>query len=92
MNTAEEPWSRRRSASSSILTNRLRLSRGDTYSFVTDGSTRSRTISGESVEDAAMVSFELTRAPNVEWCVFEERAGMGPALDHSEGMAVFLTP
>jgi hypothetical protein len=40
----------------------------------------------------AIVSREPTRTPNVEWCVFEERAGIGPALDHSEGMTVYLTP
>jgi hypothetical protein len=40
----------------------------------------------------AIVTREPTRSPNVEWCVFEERPGIGPALDHSEGMTVFLTP
>jgi hypothetical protein len=39
----------------------------------------------------AIVSREPTRTPNVEWCVFEERPGCGPALDHSEAMTVFLT-
>ncbi len=40
----------------------------------------------------AIVTREPTRTPNVEWCVFEERPSCGPALDHSEGMTVFLTP
>ena len=41
----------------------------------------------------AIVSREQTRTANVEWCVFEERAGIGPALDHSgREMTVFLTP
>jgi hypothetical protein len=40
----------------------------------------------------AIVSREQTRTANVEWCVFEERAGIGPALDRSKGMTVFLTP
>ena len=40
----------------------------------------------------AVVSREPTRTPNAEWCVFEERRGIGPALDHSEGMTVFLKP
>ena len=40
----------------------------------------------------AIVSREPTSTANVEWCVFEERAGIGPALDRSNGMTVFLTP
>ncbi len=40
----------------------------------------------------AIVSREPTRTPNVEWCVFEERPGCGPPLDHSEAMTVFLAP
>ena len=40
----------------------------------------------------AIASREPTRTANVEWCVFEERPGIGPALDHPEGVTVFLTP
>jgi hypothetical protein len=40
----------------------------------------------------AMVTSEPTNNPKVEWCVFEERPGIGPAFDQSEGMTVYLTP
>jgi hypothetical protein len=39
----------------------------------------------------AMLSHEPTINPKVEWCVFEERPGIGPAIDHSEGMTVYMT-
>ena len=40
----------------------------------------------------ALVSREPTINPLVEWCVFEERPGVGPGIDASEGVRVLLTP
>ncbi len=39
----------------------------------------------------ATLSHQPTINPLVEWCLFEERPGPGPAIDVSEGMTVFLT-
>jgi len=37
-----------------------------------------------------IVKREPTKAPNIEWCEFEERPGRGPAVYDTGGMTVYF--